>query len=245
MAAADDAADRAFLADRRDLDRPAVGQLDDQRDHRRAERELAAVDISPRLSTRCRRPVRRPRQRARAGRGPRQEGREQAVARERLVEPLELVVVSDIRTKPPELRRGEAAYFITRPARDITRVKLTGHNYIRMGSTTSWRRPASNRRPAAAAEVDLAAALVDQVDELAVDVGIFAQSADILLLAVDEAAGLRLRKLHRTPSVVRMSMVHSSPSVRRQSRLQRSGPSAAALANSISAAIGVWAFSGT
>ena len=46
------------------------------------------------------------------------------------------------------------------------------------------------------------------------------------------------------PSPVSTVIVHSSPSLRRQSSLARSGPSASGLEKTISAAIGVWAFSG-
>ena len=69
----------------------------------------------------------------------RSEGGEQKVARERAVEPLEPGRgVKHTQLNPLSYAVGEAAYFITRPARDITRVKLMRHNYIRMGSTTSW-----------------------------------------------------------------------------------------------------------
>ena len=86
VAAADDAADRAFAADRGDFDGAAVGQLDAQRDHRRAEREIGwLTTCSPRARTivagsRSTTVAVGLDQRARLGR----EGRQQAVAGERL-----------------------------------------------------------------------------------------------------------------------------------------------------------------
>ena len=45
VAAADDSADRAFPADRRDFDRAAAAQLDHHRNHRRAEGKQARADL--------------------------------------------------------------------------------------------------------------------------------------------------------------------------------------------------------
>jgi hypothetical protein len=140
MAAADNSTDGALTADGRNLHRAAVSQFDHKGDHRRPEREVAPVDILTAA------------QHALAdgqfdefpsglhqAANFRSEGGEQKVARERAVEPLELGRgVKHTQLNPLNYAVGEAAYFITRPARDITRVKLMRHNYIRIGSTTSW-----------------------------------------------------------------------------------------------------------
>ena len=71
VAAADDSADRALAADRRDLRRAASGQLDGHRNHRRSYREQAGVDLSAALRAPSRRPKARPfRRRARAAPAP-------------------------------------------------------------------------------------------------------------------------------------------------------------------------------
>ena len=248
MAAADDPADRAFAADRGDLDRAAAASA--RRPARsssgRTGNRLAST-WSPRLQDdlaggQLDHLAEGLDQRARLAR----EGREQAIAGEGLVGLVSSSVVVSCHLHIPATagtvvtHGGPAFAADNAPSAKLLHQLSTGSTVVRLPTS---RQSATRRSGATSTRLR---ALVDQVDEVAVDVGIFAGPVVGLRLAVERAAARR--RLRGAPSCRRRSRWRSSiPRLRcgASRGWQCSGPSASGLAKTMSAAIGVCAFSGT